>query len=225
MNAQCHQAGACATASERRGAVSSDEALIERIASGDQNAMRTLVGRHYTRVYRFVMRFVKDSDAARDVVNDTFLAVWQQADRFEGRSQAATWFLGIARYRALTQYKLRPAPTESLDEQNEATLVDPGERPDAGIQREDSRRYMKRCLAALPREQALLIELHYYREKSLEEAASIVGIPVNTVKTRLFLARKKLAAMVAAEDRGLAATAARRPYRPRLHGLAARPAR
>ena len=180
-----------------------DEELIAQIATGEQAALRTLFTRHYSRVYRFVSRFVKDRDAVEEVVNDTFLIAWQQAPRFEGRSRVATWLLGIARYRALGAVKARQAHPESM-EQHEATLVDPSERVDARMQREDSSDYLKRCLAMLPREQALLIELHYFSDKSLKEAAALTGVPLNTVKTRMFLARKKLATMLVSEDSGSA---------------------
>ena len=181
-----------------------DEKLMVQIATGEQAALRTLFTRHYTRVYRFVSRFVKDRDAVEEVVNDTFLIAWQQAPRFEGRSRVATWLLGIARYRALGAVKARQAHPESM-EQHEATLVDPSERVDARMQREDSSDYLKRCLAMLPREQALLIELHYFSDKSLKEAAALTGVPLNTVKTRMFLARKKLATMLVSEDSDSAA--------------------
>lgn len=186
--------------------VPTDENLIALIAKGEQGALRALFARHHTRVLRFVLRFVKDRDAAEDVVNDTFMIAWKQAPRFEGRSRVATWLLGIARYRALASTKGRRAVSESLDERHEATLVDPGERVDMRMQREDSSRYLKRCLAALPREQAILIELHYFHDKSLKEASALTGVPLNTIKTRMFLARKKLAVMLANEDRVAAAT-------------------
>ena len=182
-----------------------DEKLMVQIATGEQAALRTLFTRHYSRVYRFVSRFVKDRDAVEEVVNDTFLIAWQQAPRFEGRSRVATWLLGIARYRALGAVKARQAQPESVDEQHEATLVDPSERVDARMQREDSSHYLKRCLAMLPREQSLLIELHYFSDKSLKEAAALTGVPLNTIKTRLFLARKKLATMLVNEDSDSAA--------------------
>ena len=159
-----------------------------------------MFSRHYTRVYRFALRFVKDREAAEEVANDAFLVVWQQAPRFEGRSLFLTWLLGITRYKALAKAKQRQVSIEALDEQLEATLIDPVERTDARMQREDSSRYLQQCLAALPTNQAKLIELHYFLGVSVEEAAAVTGVPVNTAKTRMFLARKKLAVMLAAQD-------------------------
>jgi RNA polymerase sigma-70 factor (ECF subfamily) len=181
-------------------AASSDEVLIEQIAKGDQAALRALMGRHQARVSRFILRFVDDRNLVEDLVCDTFFAAWQQAPHFERRSTVATWLLAIARYKALSARERRTIPTEPLDDVAAATLVDSSPRPDTLIEREDQARLLRRCLAALPAEQAVLIDLVYYRDKSVKEAALLTGIPENTVKSRMFLARKKLAAMLTAAD-------------------------
>jgi RNA polymerase sigma-70 factor (ECF subfamily) len=178
----------------------SDETLIASVARGDQAALRVLFSRHYNRIFRFALRFVKDHEDAKSVVNDTFLIAWQQAAQFEGRSQVATWLLSIARYRALGVVKARRAGSEPLED-HAAMLIDSTERVDDRMQREDSNRYLRRCLATLPREQAQLIELHYFRGVSLKDAVTLTGVPINTIKTRMFLARRKLARMMADEDR------------------------
>jgi RNA polymerase sigma-70 factor, ECF subfamily len=86
---------------------STDEKLIERIASGDQLAMRTLFARHQLCVYRFVVRIVRDEAVAEDLLSDVFLDVWRQAARFEGRASVSTWLLAIARSRALSAMRRR----------------------------------------------------------------------------------------------------------------------
>jgi RNA polymerase sigma-70 factor (ECF subfamily) len=195
---------------EPQNAAPSDEALIERISAGDQAALRTLADRHYRHIYRFVMRFVRDHEIAEDVVNDTLFAAWKQASRFESRSSVATWLMAIARYKALTARSRQRIPTEPLDDDPEL-YVDPADRPDELAVREDVSRDLRRCVKALPVEQGLLIDLVYYREKSVKEAAAIAGIPVNTAKTRLFLGRRKLAAMLAAGDHGSLPNPEQRP--------------
>ena len=180
---------------ERSNGVISDKVLLACIADGDQAALRALMTRHQTRIYRFVMRFIRDRGAAEDVVSDTFVAVWRQAADFENRSSVGTWLLAIARYKALSARERLVAPHEPLDE-IAATLVDPGHGPDAGIERRDSARFLRQCLAALPPEQAMLLDLVYFCDKSVREAAVITGVSENTVKSRMYLGRKKLAAML-----------------------------
>jgi RNA polymerase sigma-70 factor (ECF subfamily) len=179
--------------------VVSDKILLECIADGDQAALRALMVRHQTRIYRFVMRFIRDRGVAEDIVSDTFVAVWRQAADFENRSSVATWLLAIARYKALSARERLATPHEPLDEVA-ATLVDPGHGPDAGIEQRDSARFLRQCLDALPAEQAMLLDLVYFRDKSVREAAAITGVSENTVKSRMYLGRRKLATMLNAAN-------------------------
>ena len=180
----------------------SDHALIMKMARGDEAALRTLVTRHHARVARFILRFAGDRNLVEDLVSDTFFAAWQQAPHFENRSSVATWLLAIARYKALSARQRRSVATESVDDIVTASVADPTAGPDDECEHNDSARYLRRCLAALPAEQAMLIELVYYRDKSVKEAAILAKIPENTVKSRMFLARKKLSVLLAAADLG-----------------------
>jgi len=180
----------------------SDEALIRKMARGDEAALRTLVTRHHARIARFILRFAGDRNLVEDLVSDTFFAAWQQAPHFENRSSVATWLLAIARYKALSARQRRSVATEAMDDIVTASVADPTAGPDDEYEHKDSARYLRRCLAALPAEQAMLIELVYYRDKSVKEAAILAKIPENTVKSRMFLARKKLSVLLAAADLG-----------------------
>jgi RNA polymerase sigma-70 factor (ECF subfamily) len=183
----------------------SDDALIKGMARGEEAALRTLVMRHHARIARFILRFAGDRNLVEDLVSDTFFAAWQQAPHFENRSSVATWLLAIARYKALSARQRRSVATEAMDDIVSASVADPTAGPDDEYEHKDAARYLRRCLAALPAEQAMLIELVYYRDKSVKEAAILAKIPENTVKSRMFLARKKLSVLLAAADLGSAA--------------------
>ena len=180
----------------------SDEALIGRIASGDKVAMQVLFARHHVRVYRFVLRLARDATIAEDLISEVFLDVWRQAGRFEARSAVSTWLLAIARYKALSA--LRRRPDEALDEEAVAAIEDPADDPEVAIQKKDKGAVLRECLTKLSAEHREIIDLVYYHEKSVEEVAEIVGIPENTVKTRMFYARKRLSELLKAAgiDRG-----------------------
>ena len=175
----------------------SDDVLIKQIAEGNKLAMRALFGRHQLKVYRFALRIVRDTALAEDVASEAFTDAWQHAGRFEGRSSVSTWLLGIARHKALTACNRRP--TESLDGEMVQNVVDPGNTPEAELSQRDTGAVLRRCLGALSPEHAEIIDLVYYQEKSIKEIVEILGIPDNTVKTRMFYARKRLAVLVAAE--------------------------
>src|SRR5213075_13041 len=99
-----------------------DEALIGRIANGDRLAMLVLYARYHVRVFRFVVRMVRDEAAAEDLISEVFLDVWRQAGRFEGRSTVSTWLLAVARFKALSA--LRRRKDEELDEEAAAAIED-----------------------------------------------------------------------------------------------------
>jgi RNA polymerase sigma-70 factor (ECF subfamily) len=175
----------------------SDETLISQIAEGNKLAMRALFARHQLRVYRFALRIVRDNALAEDVVSEAFIDAWQHAGRFEGRSSVSTWLLGITRHKALTAANRRP--TESIDTDAAMNVADPANSPEAELGQKDTGTVIRRCLAALSPEHAEIIDLVYYQEKSIKEIVDILEIPENTVKTRMFYARKRLAALVTAE--------------------------
>ena len=175
----------------------SDEVLIGRIASGDRLAMQVLFARHHVRVYRFVLRLVRDETTAEDLISEVFLDVWRQAGKFEGRSAVSTWLLAIARFKALSA--LRRRPDEELDEETAEAIEDTADNPEVALQKKDKSAVIRKCLEGLSAEHREIIDLVYYHEKSVEEVAEIVGIPENTVKTRMFYARKRLADLLKSE--------------------------
>ena len=174
----------------------SDEVLIGRIANGDKLAMQVLFARHHVRVFRFVVRLVRNESTAEDLISDVFLDVWRQAGRFEGRSAVSTWLLSIARFKALSA--LRRRPDEELDDEAAGAIEDPADDPEIVLEKKDKSVLIRKCLMGLSAEHREIVDLVYYHEKSVEEVAEIVGIPENTVKTRMFYARKKLGELLKA---------------------------
>ena len=179
-----------------------DEVLIARIAGGDRLAMQVLFARHHVRVYRFVLRLVRNEATAEDLISDVFLDIWRQAGKFEGRSQVSTWMLSIARFKALSV--LRKRPEEELDEETAERIEDQSDDPETTLAKKDKGALLRQCLTALSAEHREIVDLVYYHEKSVEEVAGIVGIPEATVKTRMFYARKKLSELLKEQgiDRG-----------------------
>src|SRR5437762_12084769 len=112
--------------------------------------MQVLFARHHVRVFRFVLRLVRDETTAEDLISEVFLDVWRQAGRFEGRSAVSTWLLAIARFKALSA--LRRRPDEALDEETVAGIEDPADDPEAAIQKEDQGAALRDCLTKLAAE-------------------------------------------------------------------------
>ncbi len=179
-----------------------DQVLIERIADGDRLAMQVLFARHHVRVYRFALRILGRETMAEDIIGDVFLDVWRQAGQFEARSSVSTWLLGIARNKAYSAMRRRSE--DALDEEAAAAIPDSADTPEAALQKKSKAELLRRCLAGLSPEHREVVDLVYYHEQSVQEVSSILGIPENTVKTRMFYARKRLSELLKAAgvDRG-----------------------
>ena len=159
--------------------------------------MQVLYARYHVRVFRFVVRLVRDESTAEDLISEVFLDVWRQAGRFEGRSAVSTWMLAIARFKALSA--LRRQPEQELDDRTAEAIEDTADDPHTALEKKDKGAILRKCLTGLSAEHREIIDLVYYHEKSVEEVAEIVGIPENTVKTRMFYARKRLAELLKAQ--------------------------
>jgi RNA polymerase sigma-70 factor, ECF subfamily len=174
----------------------SDENLIKAIAAGDEGAMRTLYARHNVRVFRFISRLVTEPGTAEDLVSEVFIDVWSQAGRFEGRSQVTTWILSIARFKALSALHRRRRRDAELGEAAMELIEDATDSPEQTVLNSDLSAQLRTCLSQMSQEHREVIDLVYYREKTIEEVADIMGTPKNTVKTRMHYARKRLAGLL-----------------------------
>jgi RNA polymerase sigma-70 factor, ECF subfamily len=179
-------------------AIVSDVTLIAQVAGGDRLAMRNLYLRHERRVFRFVLRMLGDRCLAEDVLSEVFFEVWKKAEHFQGRSSVSTWMLGIARHKALTAAVTKSRPFESLDGAAAINVADSTADQESAVLEYERSVILQRCLEALSPEHREIIDLVYYQEMTIKQIADLLQIPENTVKTRMFYARKRLAALVEA---------------------------
>ena len=176
-----------------------DEVLIAKIAKGDRPAMEALFARYRVRVFKFVLRFVRNEAIAEELNSDVFVDIWRQAGTFEGRAAVSTWIFSIARFKALNALQRRTE--DELDEAKAETIEDDTDDPETALAKKDKAAVLRQCLDALSSEHREIVTLVYYQHKSVEEVSGIVGIPEATVKTRMFYARKKLSELLA--ERGI----------------------
>jgi len=173
--------------------------LIGRIAAGDLRAFEQLYRVYHARLTRFLDRLTRRRSLVEEVLNDTMLVVWNRSDRFDGSSKVSTWIFAIAYRKAL----------KALQRQDEAVEDDTLEErpaPGAGPEQQEHTRQLKaqlgRALDALSNDHRAVVELTYFHGMGYREIAQIVDCPVDTVKTRMFHARRRLRGLLAgdAED-------------------------
>src|SRR6202011_6122923 len=163
-----------------------DEDLLRDVGRGDRRALDALYLCYHRRLARFLSRISPQYENIEEIINDTFMVVWQHAKEFRGASRVSTWIIGIAYRIALKSLRrndglLRAKSSEDLPEES----VEPMEAAEL-------RDWIAHALSHLPLEQRLTMELAYHLGHSIEEIAEITDCPVGTVKARMFRAREKL---------------------------------
>lgn len=159
-------------------------ALLQRVAKKDREAITRLYRIYHARLFKFVYRLTNSYTAADELVNDIMLVVWRNAADFRGESRVSTWIFGIAyrqAMRRMSRRQMRLWPRKDPDE-----LASVGNRD---LEAED---WIRRGLDLLPAAQRLTMILVFYLGLSYTETARLTDCPVNTVKTRMFHARRKL---------------------------------
>ncbi len=162
--------------------VSEERQLLTRIAAEDRAALSALYRLYFHRLERFVGRIAADRSMVEDIINEVFFVIWQKAGSFQGRSSPSTWILGIA-YRKALKAVAREQRFAPLD-----PGLSSGERAESLAEQRD----LERLLGRLSPEQRAVMELTYFFGYSYREIGEILECPENTVKTRMFHARRSL---------------------------------
>jgi RNA polymerase sigma-70 factor, ECF subfamily len=171
------------------------EAKLRAIALGDQAVFTDLFRDYLPRFVGYATGLLAgDKEAAEDVVDEAFVVIWQQAGSFDGKGSAEGWMRRIVRNKAIDWCrKQRELPmTNELEAQHAERSGDNDASPFEKAAQSSAARQLREALAILSIEQREAIWLCYFEERSIAEIADIVCCPENTVKTRLFHARKIL---------------------------------
>ncbi|WP_010544075.1 RNA polymerase sigma factor [Sphingomonas elodea] len=170
--------------------------LVVAVRARDLRAFEQLYRRYQPRLARFVGTLVRRPPLVEEVVNDTLMVLWQKASDFTGASRLSTWLFAIA-YRKAVRARVRDE--EPPDDAGLAELPDTAAAVDAALSQDRTRHALRRAMAGLSAEHRAVVDLTYFHEIGYREIAEILGCPVDTVKTRMFHARRHLRRAMAGE--------------------------
>lgn len=172
-------------------------ALLQRIVEGDALAFEIFYKLYYPRLFRFILRVTRESECIEELIQETLLLVWEQPERFNFDSKISTWVFGIAYHKALKAMSKSGKRSSDIDIDDVGEMLgDPSANLADNIEAQD---WLAQALANLPADQRAVIELTFYHGLPYQEIAKILDCPENTVKTRMFHARKKLQAFAQAK--------------------------
>jgi len=177
-----------------------DEQLVEVVLAGDRERYAELVGRYQARLVNYLFRLVRNLDDAHDLAQEVFVRVYQALDRFDPKYRFSTWLFRVAQNAAIDQirrrrFRLVPIGSHE-DEQGElqrgVELVDEAPAADEAMAGGERDAGVRRAIEALPWEYRELILMRHYGELAYDEIAEAKGMPLGTVKNKLFRARQML---------------------------------
>lgn len=166
-----------------------EQALVERVRQRDVRAFEELYQRLYPRLSRFLANMLRRPTLVDEVLNDTMMVVWERLDGFNGESKVSTWVFAIAYRKAIRARGRADDPVEDRIETADATAD--GD-PEGNAERAHAGRALRRALDGLSPDHRTVVELTYFHDLGYREIAEIMACPVDTVKTRMFHARRHL---------------------------------
>jgi RNA polymerase sigma factor (sigma-70 family) len=167
----------------------SDLRLISRVSGGDRQAFEELYRLYQVRLGRFLANLVRHPQLAEEVLDDTLLVVWERAAGFKGESKLSTWIFAIAYRKAMKALRRHDVPLEDHDAENRASNDD---SPEQAFGQARLRALLQEAMTELSPDHRAVIELTYFNDLSYREIAEIMDCPVDTVKTRMFYARRQM---------------------------------
>jgi RNA polymerase sigma-70 factor (ECF subfamily) len=179
-----------------RGEASRDARLLASIRANDLRAFEELYRIYHSRLARFLNNILRSATLTEEALNDTMMVVWEHADRFSGKSKVSTWIFGIAYRKALKSRSRYEAPIEDLWADSRES-AEPG--PEQELGRSQAWRLLREAIGELSQDHRTVVDLTYFHDMGYRDIAEIMACPVDTVKTRMFHARRHLKAKLAGE--------------------------
>lgn len=172
--------------------------LLLRNGRGDEAFERVLAA-YRRRVHALAYGILRDRDAAEDVAQDVFVRLWKVLPRYDGRAKLSTWIYAITRNASISALRKR-RPEDSLSEPAVLEDVESRIAAPAPAHEDGADVALARLIGGLPEKQRLAVTLYYLEERSVDEVAEMLAMPVNTVKTHLHRARARLATALGADE-------------------------
>lgn len=177
-----------------------EEGFLNRIAEGEKEIFGELVLRHQDFIFSVVSKYVRIEEEARDLTQDVFLKAYENIGKFRGESKISSWLYRIAYNLSMNWSERRSGRETQLDDELAETLAEPPSLAEEIFEREAQLARITGLLAELPEKYRAVISLYYFEDKSYQEIAETLGLPMNTVKIRLLRAKDRLREKLGAEE-------------------------
>ena len=186
------------------------DALARRAQAGDRAALAALVQSQQRYVYSIALGVMKEPADAADMTQEAFMRVMRSLHTYRGETRFTTWLYRLVTNVCLDGLRRRGRPVEPLDaddDEGPSEVVDPDRwsRPDEQVELRESAAEVRAALADLPASQRLALTLHYFEDMRYEDVASVMNVPLNTVKSHIRRGKERLASLLRRPENGVEA--------------------
>ena len=168
----------------------SDHELVAKALQGNQKAFRAIVERHHATAYSVVRAILGDRDDVDDVLQNVYIKIYRGLAGFRGDARLSTWIYQIARNEAINAARRRRPDTQPIEEI--AVAAPESSSPEAEYGRQERGQQLEKAMAGLEEDYRVALELRYMGERSYEEIAEVMGLPLGTVKTYIHRGKAQL---------------------------------
>jgi len=169
-----------------------EESLIKQIASGEKEIFGELVLKHQDFIFNVVKNFVRLEEEARDITQEVFLKAYENIEKFRGDSKFSSWLYRIAYNLSVNWSERKKGRETQLDDSFAETAAEKGGAVDEIFDRALILSRIKEVIEEIPLKYRVVIKLYYFEEKSYQEIAETLAVPINTVKVQLLRAREMI---------------------------------
>jgi len=171
-----------------------DEELVEHCLGGDKNSYAQLVERHKRMVFNVAYRILGNTEDAEDAAQEVFLRAYLALPRFRKKSKFSTWLYSIVSNVCITKKKKKDKYANFIEAsmQSDSQMENASDNPEGILEKREFADRVQQLVASLPARYSIIITLRYFREFSYDEIAETLGLPIGTVKVRLFRAKEML---------------------------------
>lgn len=172
-----------------RGHEKDEDVLLAGVRARNIEAFEVLYKKYHAKLSKFLIRIVNRPQIAEDVINETMMVVWEKAAAFNGESKLSTWIFAIAYRKGMKALRRQDAP---IEDKKAEERISPDASPEEETAHGRLHTLLRRAMDELSADHRSVIELTYFHELGYREISEIMGCPVDTVKTRMFHARRHL---------------------------------
>ena len=161
---------------------------IQEVLAGDKQAYAHIINKYKTPLYGTILRMTRNPHDAQDLVQEAFIKVYQQLEKYNGTGSFSSWLYRVAINHCMDGFRKKRYQQSEIDEE---MVVNPN-HPEVIFLKKEKNRQLERLIATLPEDERLIILLRYMNELSYDEISEMVDIPLSTVRNKLHRAKKKM---------------------------------